>query len=217
MAKGTAGKLDPKLEAVLAELCLRLSGRIGITHAVKLPYLVDVAATARLGHRITNAAYEAWDYGVVAPAVWRFVKHGRGGGPFETADRKFSEAGRELRLVGKPPANVLTEQEREVVAWVAERFGKLSAVDLGALTKSLNPGVERWGINEAAIEAGVAEGGRPTVASSRIAVDADSYYRMGDDWQRIYRLLRTSDLEDPSLWGEEITGANVFVSQVVGE
>lgn len=220
MARGTR-KLEPKLEAVLAELCARLSGRIGITHAVKLPYLVDIVAAATLGHRITDATYEAWDYGVVSPEVWRFVRHGSGGGPFKTADRKYSEGGRELRLVGKPPAGVLTEREREVVALVADRFGKLSAANLGALTKSLNPEVQRWGSNEVAIEdrPTAAGGGRPkTPASSvRVDADADSFYRMGDDWQRIYRRLRTSDLEDRSLWGEEITDANVFVSQVVGE
>lgn len=214
--------MEPKLEAVLAELCSRLSGRIGITHAVKLPYLVDVVAVATLGHRITGADYEAWDYGVVAPDVWRYVKHTPGAGPFETADREYTEGGRELRLVGTPPAGVLTDEEREAVALVADRFGKLPAVDLGALTKSLNPKVERWGSNQAA-RAGKAKviGRMPKVAplpiaSSSISVDEDAFYRLADDWQRIYRRLRESDLEDQALWGEEITDANAFVSQVVG-
>lgn len=223
MATGTARKLEPKLEAVLAELCARLSGQIGITHAVKLPYLVDVVAAATLGHRITSAAYEAWDYGVVAPEVWRFVKHTPGAGPFETADREYTEGGRELRLSGRPPAGILTEEEREVVALVADRFGKLPAVELGALTKSLNPKVERWGTNQAALEGKAKVVGRrskaapPPIASISISVDEDAYYRMGDDWQRLYRRLRESDLEDQALWGEEITDANSFVSQVVGE
>src|SRR4051812_44426009 len=63
--------LPPKLEAVLIRLAK--IGPINMTHAVKLPYLVDVVANHVLGKPITEGHHEAWKWGVVTSEAWRYL------------------------------------------------------------------------------------------------------------------------------------------------
>ena len=64
--------MNPRMTAVLARLCEQL-GPLFKTQAVKLPYLVDVVAKSVLGHTIANGTYQAWEHGVVAREVYRFM------------------------------------------------------------------------------------------------------------------------------------------------
>ena len=175
----------PKLEAVLARLCQKL-GCLYKTQAVKLPYLVDVIAAGELGHRITDATFEAWKQGVVAREAWVGVTYPTSGSLFRIERPDYDE-GWTITLQGKPPER-LSKDELRVVDRVAEEYGRMSAQDLGALTKAMNPDLPRelWGSN------------------AKPALDEDAYARLSEGWQSLWRQLPALDLTDESQWSEPI-------------
>ena len=135
---------DPKLEAVLARLCQK-KGDLWTTHAVKLPYLVDLVATHVLGRRITNSHHKAWTHGVVTARAWGLIKRADGGDYFKVYGDAYADGAR-LSLEQIPPAlETLSEEELAIIDFVADEFGDLPILELAQLTKDLNPEVEEWG------------------------------------------------------------------------
>lgn len=183
--------LGPKLEAVLARLCQKL-GSLYKTQAVKLPYLVDVIATHDFGRRVTEATFEAWKQGVVAREAYVGVTYPVPGTPFAIEQPEYDE-GWTIRLAGEVP-DILVPQELEIVDFVAEKYGRLSVAELGALTKALNPEIslESWGSN------------------TRAAVNEDAYARLSETWQSLWIQLPSLDLTDSSLWSEPIEDADEY-------
>ncbi len=157
--------LPPKLEAVMARLFELLGPEMGKTTAVKLPYLVDVVARHALGRSITEGSHQTWDFGVVTSEVFQFMTHGMGAG------YKFNV---------EPDA--LSHQEKEVVDYVVDSYGGMTAGKLGALTKALNTDLDKseWGTNR------VAETGE------------DAYARLAPEWQAFYGKLQHMDFPDES-------------------
>jgi uncharacterized phage-associated protein len=184
-AKARQPGIGPKLEAVLARLCERL-GSLYKTQAVKLPYLVDVIAAHKLGHRITDATFEAWKQGVVAREAWVGVTYPRADCRFKVEQPEFDE-GWTVTLAGKPAVE-LSPEELAIVDLVADQYGSMTAQDLGSLTKALNPEIprEQWGSN------------------TQAAVNEDAYARLSESWQSLWRELPFLDLTDPSNWSEPI-------------
>jgi len=136
---------DPMLEAVLARLCEQ-RGDLWTTQAVKLPYLVDLVAKHVLGEAITHSHHKAWTYGVVTAKAWGMIKKGNGGDHFTVYGDPHADG---LRIaLETPPEEILTEEQRQIVDFVAAEFGDLGTGELGRLTKELNPGVEVWGSKE---------------------------------------------------------------------
>src|SRR5215204_5970279 len=115
--------LNPQLRAVLARLCERL-GPMYTTQAVKLPYLVDVVAKAILGHTIANATYQAWEHGVVAREVFRFIKHESAkDGLFKVQPHQYSESGKQISLAERLDSDQpLSGDELAVVDFVADTY-----------------------------------------------------------------------------------------------
>jgi len=177
--------LDPRLEAVLARLCER-RGILFKTQAVKLPYLVDVVAQAALGRRITSGTHQTWDYGVVTREVFDFIT-GDGRGIFKFMPHAYSEGGRTVRLVGKPP-RCLSSDELAVVDYVAERWGSLTPSALGLLTKNMNSEVpaDAWGKNRQA------------------KVDQNAFGRLSEGWQAFCEAAPSLDLQDHSKWSPAV-------------
>lgn len=187
--------IGPKLEAVLARLCEKL-GSLYKTQAVKLPYLVDVIAVKELGHRITEARYEAWKQGVVARDAWVGVTYPRKGCVFEIEQPDYDE-GWTIRLAGTPEAE-LGAEELKIIDFVAERYGSMNAQDLGTLTKALNPEIprERWGSN------------------TQPALNEDAYARLSEGWQSFWRILSSQDVTDKSNWSEPIDDPDEYFRAV---
>ena len=179
-------QLDPKLEAVLARLCEK-RGSLFKTQAVKLPYLVDVVATHVLGQPITEGSHETWNLGVVTKEVYRFMTHSSNLKPFKIEKHEYSEGGQKIELAGTPQS-ILTDEEIEIVDFVADHYGNLPSEQLGILTKALNTefAPEEWGEN------------------GRALVDENAYARLSEGWQDFYRCLPTLDLYDQSQWGDPI-------------
>ncbi len=179
-------QLDPKLEAVLARLCER-HGPLFKTQAVKLPYLVDVVATHVIGKPITEGSHETREHGVVTKEVFRFMKHSASTTPFKITPHEYSEGGQKIELDGPAP-DILTEEEIEIVDFVADQYGNYSPEQLGILTKALNTefAPEEWGENGEAL------------------VDENAYARLFEGWQDFYRCLPTLDLDDRSQWSGPI-------------
>ncbi|MDA2937176.1 Panacea domain-containing protein [Acidobacteria bacterium AH-259-A15] len=179
-------ELDPKLEAVLARLCER-RGPLFKTQAVKLPYLVDVVATHVIGKPITEGSHETWEHGVVTKEVFMFMKHSSSTKPFKITPHEYSEGGQKIEFDG-PALSILTEEETEIVDFVADHYGNLSPEQLGILTKALNTEFtpEEWGEN------------------GRALVDENAYARLSEGWQDFYRCLPGLDLDDESQWGDPI-------------
>lgn len=180
--------LPPKLEAVLARLCAQL-GPIFKTHAVKLPYLVDVLASRFLGQPVTEGRHEAWELGVVTREVYHAISSGRLGPTFAIDEHAYSESGRLVRLrEGSALVAQLSIDELAIVDYVAACYGRLPAEQLGVLTKLLNTELpsEAWGTNAEAL------------------VGSDAAARLDEGWQRLGRRLPALDLEDRSLWSEPI-------------
>lgn len=182
-----------KLQAVLARLCEQV-GELAMTQAVKLPYLVDVFAERALGRKIVDATYQAWDYGVVAKEAWVLL-HYAPGPLFKVEVCQFSEASYVIQLNTEAdvPRGVLTSDELEIVDFVAEKYGRLSATALGGLTKIMNPQIETWGSNE------------------EPATGEDAYSRLSDDWNRTRRAILNVDLDDKSKWGGPIGDPGEYV------
>lgn len=158
--------LAPKLEAVLARLIAESpNGELAKTQAVKLPYLVDVVAQHVLGHRITSGRYAPWAHGVVATEIYDLITSARFGGeplegtPFEVYEPPGFEDRQTVALMSEAP-DLLTEEEAEVVDFVAIQYARLDASRLGQLTKQMNPHIATWPspgkavrVNEPAYEA----------------------------------------------------------------
>lgn len=176
--------LDPKLSAVLARLCQRRAA-LTKTQAAKLPYLVDVVARHVTGHRITNASHESWKYGVVAAEVWRFAKPGVHG-VFRIDEQPYSE-GRVLITLIDEPKDDLSQEEQEIVDFVADEFGALDYEDLGKLTKAMNLEVVSWGSNEPA------------------RVDEEAYARLAGRYDLLLSRFEYCQHEGESTW-QELTG-----------
>lgn len=181
--------LNPQLRAVLARLCERL-GPMYTTQAVKLPYLVDVVAKSILGHTIANATYQAWEHGVVAREVFRFIKHESAtDGLFKVRSHQYSESGKQIGLAdGLDSDQSLSEDELAVVDFVADTYGRLSFDELGLLTKRLNTEIppNEWGSNRAA------------------ALNDETFLRLSPDWQSLCERISQTDLTDRSRWSAPI-------------
>lgn len=142
--------LDPKMEAVLARLVAESpNGELAKTQAVKLPYIVDVVAHHVLGHRVTSGRFQPWAHGVVATEVYDLITSARYGGeplegtPFEVYEPPGFEDRQTIRLADDVP-DFLTEDEAEVVDFVAVQYARLDASSLGQLTKQMNPHIKSW-------------------------------------------------------------------------
>lgn len=183
--------LDSRMAAVLARLCDRL-GSLSKTQAVKLPYIVDVVAMHVRGDAVTGAEYEAWDYGVVAPAVWHAFSSdeakasGRVNG-FSVRDLPYSESGVAIRLE-HPSSAGLSDAEGEIVDDVAEMFGKLGYEELGKLTKAMNLEIRKWGSNR------------------QPRIDEEAYVRLVGRWDSVLSKVEADEAEDEQNWGD-LTGA----------
>jgi uncharacterized phage-associated protein len=185
-----------KLEAVLGRLLAQCDS-LALTQAVKLPYLVDVVAYRVLGRSIVGATYEAWDYGVVTKEAYRLLKYEL---PtyLSKSDHPYSESGIVFELSGNAP-DCLSKEEIEVVDAVAEIYGCWSALNLGALTKRMNPQISKWGSNE------------------RADIGADAYSHLSDNWGRLALFGCTDkDFEDRSKWGPEIGDPAEYVRRALG-
>lgn len=142
--------LDAKMEAVLARLVAESPhGELAKTQAVKLPYLVDVVAEHVLGRRITDGRYAPWAHGVVATEIYDLITSARYGGepldatPFQVFEPRGFEDRQTLALKDAVP-DLLTEEEAEVVDFVAIQYGRLDPSPLGLLTKRMNPQIRSW-------------------------------------------------------------------------
>jgi uncharacterized phage-associated protein len=166
MAKSNQ-KLPPKLEAVVVRLGKAAS--LNVTQAVKLPYLVDVAAMRALGHRITEGTHQAWDHGVVTKEVWHFLDKCEDSPLFHLEAVRWSE---EKRVVidAEEPASALAPEEQQVVDFVAREFAAIRAGSLGRMTKLMNPGISTWGKSNYTADLG-------PEACDRMSAD---YLRMAD-------------------------------------
>ena len=186
------------MEAVLARLCRR--SEISLTQAVKLPYLVDVVAQHVLGREIVGATYEAWEHGVVAREAWRAIRHKPTLASLSVREHQWSETGLSVRAAGTIPEGVLTPEEQEIVDFIAEKYVSWTATALGALTKDMNPHIDKteWGTNRKA------------------ATDEEAYFRMSDEWRETQRRLRCQDLDDKSKWGDEIGDPKEYLRRVLG-
>lgn len=173
MVKTTA--LPPKLEAVLVRLGTATS--LNVTQAVKLPYLVDVVANHLLGGPITEGHHEAWDNGVVTSEVWHYLKKCDDSPVFHLEPVLYSEERRLVIDSADVAEVVLTEQEEQVVALVAREFGKVRAVDLGRMTKLMNPEISSWGTNKPA------------------RTNEDAFERLSDDYQAMAEAVSALTLE----------------------
>jgi Protein of unknown function (DUF4065) len=180
-------RLEPKLEAVLCRLCERL-GVLSMTHAVKLPYLVDVVATHLLGRRITGGTHQTWQLGVVTSEVWFYAQ--RGGDPNDPFIFKNSnqyEGGKRIYVAGEPEVD-LSPSEADIVDAVADLWGQYETTRLGRFTKALNthlPG-SVWGRNEPA------------------ALGEEAFARLSSGWHAFNQRLPSLDFSDRSYWGDPI-------------
>jgi len=173
--------LPPKLKAVLVRLVD--SGKLNTTQAVKLPYLVDVAATQVLGRGITEVVHQAWKHGVVTPDAWRYIDRCGDGDPlFKVEQIRWSEEKRvRLRAAAKADLEVLTAEELAIVDAVAAEFSAMSARDLGQLTKIMNPEIPSWGNNHPA------------------NLGPDAYERMAPEYRAMVRRAISMSREDLEL------------------
>lgn len=138
------------MEAVLARLVAESpNGELEKTQAVKLPYLVDVVAEHVLGRRITGGRYAPWAHGVVATEIYDLITSARYGGeplestPFEVHEPRGFEDRQTIVLTRGAP-DLLTEEEAEVVDFVAAQYARLDSSPLGLLTKKMNPHIRSW-------------------------------------------------------------------------
>lgn len=180
-------RLEPKLEAVLAALCVDL-GPMFKTQVVKLPYLVDVVANRVLGHPITPGTHQTWEHGVVTREAYRFFSHEDVGPLFTEEKHEYSESGSRFGVAPDAPAPKLSLKERAIVQFVAEEFGDLPPARLGDLTKLMNTELppRAWGSNTEA------------------RTDEVAYLRLQERWQELGERLAALDLEDRELWGERM-------------
>jgi hypothetical protein len=188
MPKGANGerRLNPTLEAVISRLCERL-GVLTMTHAVKLPYLVDVVASHILGEPITGGTHETWKMGVVTSEVWSYFGHGGDfNDPFIIKDSNQHEGGKKIYLGGQPEEELPREQTM-IVDFVADSWGHFGAKALGSLTKALNTHLGQvWGSNEPAL------------------LGEEAFARLSSGWQAFNQRLPSIDFSNQQYWGEPI-------------
>ena len=184
-----------KLEAVLVRLCQGQS--ISMTHAVKLPYVVDVVARHALGRPLVDATYEAWDYGVAAKEAWVML-HYAPPSSLVVEIHPHCESGFSVRSSAASAG--LTPEEAEIVDFVAENYRGLSASSLGRLTKDMNPQIpgEEWGTNQ------------------RASTDGDAYLRLSEASKTTKLDLSVHDFDDKSKWGEPIGDPAEYVRRALG-
>jgi uncharacterized phage-associated protein len=177
------------MRAVLARLCER-AGPLFTTQAVKLPYLVDVVAKKVLGRAIAEGTYQAWEHGVVAREVFRFLKHETATDPlFRVQPHGYSESGMRVSLAGPAPAEgELSPEETAVVDFIADEYGPIPPEQLGHITKRLNTEIApgKWGSN------------------TRAAVDEEAFLRLSPEWQSLCERIGNEDLLNRALWSEPI-------------
>lgn len=168
--------LSPKLQSVLVRLCKRAPGKLTITQAVKLPYLVDVLANRVLGRPITDGHHQAWQRGVVTSEAWHFLSGLPEEGPLEVVPSRISE-----EIWVQVPDGVaedeLADEERRIVDFVVAEYGFASATELGALTKRMNPAIRSWGGNH------------------RADLGGDAYERMSPDYLEMIEAIEPVTLE----------------------
>jgi hypothetical protein len=178
--------LPPKLEAVLVRLCKKAPAPLNITKAVKLPYLVDVLACRVLGRAITEGHHETWEHGVVTSEVWHYLRACPTPSDFIVQSVPFSE---EIRVeVSKASSgdDLLTEEERRIVDFVAEEYSLLQSVEIGLMTKRMNPGISAWGRNH------------------RASVELDAFERMSPDYLEMAEMADGVSLAQLRREGEPI-------------
>lgn len=170
--------LPPKLQAVLVRLA-KAASSLNITHAVKLPYLVDVIANRVLGKPITEGHHEAWTHGVVTSEAWHYLTHAEvdPGSVFSVEPVPFSEEKRITLLVPDADEDELSDAERRVVDYAISEFMNVWAKDLGEMTKIMNPAIRRWGTNKPA------------------DIGLDAYDRMSAEYQAMSRLASSWTLD----------------------
>ena len=192
-------RLNPKLEAVLCRLCEQL-GMLTMTHAVKLPYLVDVVASHVLGQPFTGGEHQTWTLGVVTSDAWRYFREGGDDAdPFVIKASNQYPGGRRIYACGKPDYE-LTPEETAVVDSVADSWGRYGAKALGVLTKALNTQLspDVWGKNLPG------------------TLGEDAFARLSDGWQAFYQRLPSLDFSDRRHWGEPIKDAAAYLDRALG-
>ena len=160
----TGESLPPMLETVLIRL--GKAARLNVTQAVKLPYLVDVIATHLLGAPITEGTHETWAYGVVTSEVWHYLDKQEHSPILHLEPVPLHEDKRVVIDVERSAAELTPEQGR-IVDFVAEELA-VRAVDLGRITKFMNPEISSWGS-----------------ANRRANLGPDAFERLSDDYQRM--------------------------------
>jgi uncharacterized phage-associated protein len=171
----TTPPLPPKLEAVLIRLGKAAS--LNVTQAVKLPYIVDVVAKHVLGEPITEGHHEAWDKGVVTSEVWHHLTKREDSPVFHLEPVPWSEE-RKLVIDAEGETPPLTPEQEQIVDFVAREFGGVRAVDLGRLTKLMNPAISTWGSNR------------------RADVGEDAFERLSDDYQAMAEAVAALSLDE---------------------
>ena len=139
--------LPPKLEAVIVRL--GKAKDLNVTKAVKLPYLVDVVANHVLGRPITEGHHQTWDKGVVTSEAWHFLNRASESDRLRLQEVRWSEEKKLIVSKGCDDSE-LTAEEKAVVDAVIQEFGSMSAGELGAMTKMMNPEIGQWGSNHRA-------------------------------------------------------------------
>jgi len=129
-------------------LCKRVPHPLNTTQVVKLPYLVDVLASHVLGQAITGGHHQAWKHGVVTSEAWQHLSHGPSS-VFRVHPIRFSEE-TEVEVLDESSEEILSDDERRIVDFVAEEYAFVSATELGLLTKRMNPAIRSWGGSRAA-------------------------------------------------------------------
>ena len=103
----------------------------------KLVFLAHAWMLALYGMPLVGGRLEAWDFGPVFPALYRRLKH-RGAEPLSAADLPESD-------------EAFEDDVRELLVWIVERYGPLTAAQLSRLTHRKNSPWElsrRHGRNE---------------------------------------------------------------------
>lgn len=171
--------LSPKLESVLVRLCRRAPGKLTITQAVKLPYLVDVLANQILGRPITDGHHQAWRHGVVTSEAWHYLSGLPDEGPLEAVPSRVSEE-IWVSVADDGAQGDLSDDERRIVDFVAAEYGFAGATELGDLTKRMNPAVRSWDRG----------------SNHRADLGGDAYERMSPDYLEMIEAIEPVTLEE---------------------
>jgi hypothetical protein len=126
-----------QLRDVIARL-LCLAGPQGVNRTVltKLVYFSELESWRRYGRPLTGVSFYRYKYGAWAPDVQHvaettpFIEH-----------RKFLGFYFEnvYRLAGDAPVLPLAEEDEDILRWTCETFSKMTAADIGRLSKETEP------------------------------------------------------------------------------